>query len=435
MTCPTALLQAVAIALNGVKPIAALRTAVAVITIAIIALAGQPEAQQPLPTDRIQGTWSDAAGNTWRFSKDLAVQPGPERSEIARFIQAFFIGDFPTYLGAWGAVPINRIEAGREQVLALLASAQKSNMSIEIETPEGKIIPLGPVFAAQDWIISSRFVTAAGDVDFLNGEHGIVTGETIAGILPESDFIAELLLLNINVDPETGHTYLNGGLGWVFQTKLAVDDNKMLVPMGGFMHLNFRTDGLQLRLVDLDGDDIKTLGSDQPFQLEARFRAAPDDAQVAHLKFDDTVAEIDISPSRDAATGGLDYSVLKSDVLYARSVQYHGREEDKGLYRDSRFVAATTLQFARAEWKSDTDRSDKASADLYAGEWRVAHESAGAGTAIIADNGRSARLVLGDDEGMRLYQSIEMRTVPDPGGTEHILSIRFGRSHHFSTLR
>ncbi len=191
--------------------------------------------------------------------------------------------------------------------------------------------------------------------------------------------------------------------------------------------------GVKLRVVDLEGAPLDSLTHHQPFRIEAKFSAPADDRAVVLMSWEDgeTEPEIDLSPVFDDS-GRISQQRLRSDVLYLRSRQFSGRAEHKGLFQDERYFEDYALERARTSWRADTARSEAETARRFKGKWHVAHvEDGGArkfsGLAEVAEDGKSADLVLIDDKGFKRYTSVETRTLAAAAGGRNQLEVRFER--------
>jgi hypothetical protein len=191
-------------------------------------------------------------------------------------------------------------------------------------------------------------------------------------------------------------------------------------------------DEIMLRIVDLDGQVKDIIRHDEPFRLQALFSKAPEGEQRALIKREGGNLDVALAVAGDASNPRL----FESDILYGRSVQFAKRKDIVGLSIKERFVEEDQFESKSAEWRKLTDASQRIAADLFDGNWQVTHSHEDGsdgmnGVAQVNRAGTSARLVLGNRESTRLYQSVDMSalrgTDPDP----HFLEIMFERVESF----
>ncbi len=190
--------------------------------------------------------------------------------------------------------------------------------------------------------------------------------------------------------------------------------------------------GVELRIVDLDGNALGGVVHNQPFRVEAKFVNEAQDDAIVTLKWDEKgSAEIDMWPAFDE-DGKIEDKLLRSSVYYLRSRQFTDYEPAEGLFNEKEYYEEVMLDGARTNWKEGTKRSEAATAKLFKGKWQVTHVDEGGknqflGSAVVADSGKSAFLVLTGKKGFKRYTSVEIRALESekPGSSQ--LEIRFER--------
>ncbi|MFZ5671531.1 MAG: hypothetical protein ACOZAM_01060 [Pseudomonadota bacterium] len=189
---------------------------------------------------------------------------------------------------------------------------------------------------------------------------------------------------------------------------------------------------IMLRIVDLDGRVKDVIRHDDPFRLQALFNKAPEGEQRALVTGEGGKLAVALS----VAGGASNPRLLESGILYGCSVQFAKRKDIGGLSIKERFVAEEEFEAKSAEWRKLADASQRIAADLFEGSWQVTHSHEDGsdglnGVAQVNRAGTSARLVLGNRDTTRLYQSIDMNalrgTDPDP----YFLEIMFERVASF----
>ncbi|MEQ9043979.1 MAG: hypothetical protein RLO22_05950, partial [Sneathiellaceae bacterium] len=458
---------------------------------------------------RIFGVWTDAAGSRWmirrpgadtlrratadpnaRIRRDIEAKRAElsllERQQVhvwthpsgGEVIQEGRIRRLPEPYrydrersAAFNRPAIERLRAGIAEL-----RAQLDLKPVEQEDPRGRGRDGGGAPIEIDiWEKDGRHF--AYDEAKFNGDR-ITASRTLRDMLDISDLPEEVIRqliaswsppewveLAARLDPREMTLSLDGALWRMHVTYggfVGATVKSIHTPYARPLRLTYRDDKVMLRIVDLDGGEIDTVRHDQPFRVEARFLEAPEGYPTLYLdrEGEDTDQELTLLPLRDKR-GRTDLSAYRTGILYAKTRRHAGREEQPGLYRNSRYVTEARLPAARAEHKRETDYSATISAKDYAGTWAVTAvtgrlgddpaaveagdatgKAAGSGAiasrpfagspyigeAKIAADGRSAWLVIAGKDGVWAFDSVEMKAVGEPGSDFQSLSIRFARS-------
>lgn len=253
------------------------------------------------------------------------------------------------------------------------------------------------------------------DVRDISNLPGWVIAKLIASFSPP-----EWVELEARFDPRAKQIRLIGKEWRMHVTYATTFGNRVVkrihTPYSNPLVLTYEGDSVLLRVVDLDGAVIETLEHDKPFRVDARFTRTRDGPVDATLKAADSQGTVILLP-KQAGVG--DGRAHESRILYARSKQYLGRAELKGLFQEKRFFSKLDIEQARKNWRRDTAHSRSVAQEHYAGDWGVTQSVDGApgagvahvleGQAAIAKDGSAARLILTGKGGLTKYRSIEMR--------------------------
>ena len=245
----------------------------------------------------------------------------------------------------------------------------------------------------------------------------------------------------MNYDPRAKSISLSGKR-WrlhVTWTPPGYDIDSIHTPYDRPLALTRDSDNVAVRLVGLDGAILEQVEDEVPFKVEAQFNKAPETMVEAKISWKGGAAPAYLAPSKGSAPGRVDFKIQRSGVFYVRSQKRAAIKDHQGLFQvqNKRYYNERDLKYQLGEWERQTKRSEADTSELYKGQWTVAHVTTGdggpmIGAANVAEDGKSARLVLVGKVEKRLYKSIEIRTLRSEKENDHHLTVRFERVSSFA---